>query len=182
MPRRQILTDRQRSALFDLPTNEGVLLKFYTLADDDLEHIHQRRRPENRLGFALQLCALRYPGRALYPGEVIPQEVLKFLGAQLGLSEETLLMYAARRQTRQEHMAVLREIYGYRTFSGRGARDLKGWLDRQAEGARSNEHLARWFVFQCRRTNTILPAVTTIERLCADALVGGGTQDRSPDC
>ena len=32
-----ILTDRQRSALFDLPTDEASLLKHYTLADDDLE-------------------------------------------------------------------------------------------------------------------------------------------------
>ncbi|WP_353891120.1 DUF4158 domain-containing protein [Escherichia coli] len=31
----------------------------YTLGDDDLENIRQRRRPENRFGFALQLCALR---------------------------------------------------------------------------------------------------------------------------
>ncbi|RFB86988.1 hypothetical protein B5K11_28230 [Rhizobium leguminosarum bv. trifolii] len=29
------------------------------MGDDDLAHIQERRRPENRLGFALQLCALR---------------------------------------------------------------------------------------------------------------------------
>lgn len=43
MPRRRILTDQQRSNLLDLPTNEAKLLKFYTLADDDLEQIRQRR-------------------------------------------------------------------------------------------------------------------------------------------
>lgn len=55
MPRRHILTERQRSALFHLPIDELSLLKHYTLADEDLEHIRERRRPENRLGFALQL-------------------------------------------------------------------------------------------------------------------------------
>nr|WP_276589508.1 DUF4158 domain-containing protein [Sphingomonas sp. GM_Shp_2] len=35
----------------------------------------------NRIGFALQLCSLRYPGRMLAPGEVIPQTVSAFLGA-----------------------------------------------------------------------------------------------------
>ncbi|MXG01956.1 DUF4158 domain-containing protein [Raoultella sp. Lac1] len=74
MSRRHIFTERQRAALFDLPTDELSLLKFYTLGDDDLENIRQRRRPENRIGFALQLCALRYPGRALAPGEMIPRE------------------------------------------------------------------------------------------------------------
>lgn len=79
MPRRQILTDQQRSALLDLPTEEASLLRFYTLADDDLEHIHQRRRPENRIGFALQLCAVRYPGRLLQPSELIPLQILRLL-------------------------------------------------------------------------------------------------------
>ena len=171
MPRRRILTDRQRSALLDLPTDEATLLKVYTLADDDLEHIQQRRRSHNKLGFALQLCALRHPGRVLAPGEVIPKEVTEFIGAQLGLEADDLLDYAAREETRHEHMASLRRLYGYRTFSGRRARDLKTWLAGQAEEARSNEHLARQFVLECQRTNTILPAITTIERLCADALV-----------
>lgn len=171
MPRRHILTERQRSALFDRPTDEFSLLGHYTLADDDLEHIQERRRPENRLGFALQLCALRYPGRALAPGELIPQEVLSLIGAQLGIPAEALLTYAARRQTRQQHMEALREIYGYKAFAGRGARDLRDWLFDQAEDARSNEDLAQRFVAQCRTMATILPAVSTIERLCADALV-----------
>jgi len=37
MPRRHILTERQRSALFDLPIDELSLLRHYTLADDDLD-------------------------------------------------------------------------------------------------------------------------------------------------
>ena len=56
-------------------------------------------------------------------------------------------------------------------FTGRGPRDLKTWLDSKAETARSNEDLARRFVEQCRATQTILPGITVIERLCADALV-----------
>ncbi|WP_407210715.1 DUF4158 domain-containing protein [Enterobacter cloacae] len=74
------------------------------------ENIRQRRRPENRIGFALQLCALRYPP-CTGSREMIPREVLSFVGAQL----EFRLMrftYATRRQTRQQHMDTLREIYG----------------------------------------------------------------------
>ena len=171
MPRRHILTERQRAALLGLPTDEASLLKHYTLADDDLEHIRQRRRAHNRIGFALQLCALRYPGRALAPGEMIPREISRFLAAQLGLKADDLFEYATREETRHEHMATLRAIYGYRVFSGQGARDLKIWLDGQAENARSNEDLARQLVEECRRTRTVLPAISTIERLCADALV-----------
>lgn len=171
MTHRTVLTDRQRAALFDLPTVEAEMLHHYTLSDDDLEIIRARRRPHNRFGFALQLCALRYPGRLLTPGEVIPLAVTRFLAAQVGLKPDDLAGYATREETRHEHLATLREQYGYRMFSGRGARDLKGWLQDAAESARSNDDLARRFVEQCRATRTILPGVTIIERLCADALV-----------
>ncbi|MFK8050291.1 MAG: Tn3 family transposase [Halioglobus sp.] len=176
MPRRNVLTERQRSALLNLPTDESSLLKHYTLADDDLELIRGRRRPENRMGFALQLCALRYPGRLLYPGELIPNEVLTFIGAQIGLTGDALLPCAVRRQTRQEHLVSLRSHYGYKSFSGRGARDIKNWLHEQAEDARSSEDLAQQFVGECRQTHTILPGASTIERLCADALVDAERQ------
>lgn len=56
-------------------------------------------------------------------------------------------------------------------FSGQGARCLRAWLEHQAETARSNEDLARRFVEECRRTQTILPGVSVIERLCAHSLV-----------
>ncbi|MEM9098679.1 MAG: Tn3 family transposase [Pseudomonadota bacterium] len=172
MPRRSILTDRQRSALFDLPTDEATLLRHYTLADDDIEHIRIRRKPENRLGFALQLCAFRYPGRLLGSGEVIPLEVSRFIAAQLGMDADDLAgAYALREETRRDHLVELRSIYGYRMFSGGRARELRAWLERAAEGARSNDDLARGFIEECRRTQTIIPGVSVIERLCADALV-----------
>jgi TnpA family transposase len=107
MPRRAILTERQRAALFGLPIDEPALIRHYTLSDDDLSHVRRRRRPRNRLGFALQLCALRYPGRLLQPGEVIPEAVLAFIGAQLGVSSDDLLDYGAREATRYTHSSDL---------------------------------------------------------------------------
>lgn len=171
MAHRSVLSARRRAAIFDLPTDEASLLQHYTLADDDIEHVRARRRPENQLGFALQLCAFRWPGRLLKPGEIISEEVLKFIGAQLGITGDALLKYAARRQTRQEHLVALREIYGYRMFTGKRVRRMKSWLAEHAEAAGSGEDLVRGFVEECRRRLVILPAMSTIERLCADALV-----------
>jgi hypothetical protein len=171
MAHRVVLTERQRTAIFSLATDGHGLLRHYTLADDDLAHIQSRRRPRNRFGFALQLCAFRYPGRLLTSGEVIPREVVEFLAAQLGAKPEELLTYAAREETRRDHLIALRRIYGYKMFSGRYARDFKEWLSREAEEARSSEDIVRRFVARCRETQTILPAITTVERLCADALV-----------
>ena len=80
MARRTVLTSRQRSALFALPQREADLLRHYTLSDEDLQNIGAKRRPRNKLGFALQLCVLRYPGRLLVPAEFVPPPVVDFIG------------------------------------------------------------------------------------------------------
>ena len=171
MARRTVLTSRQRSALFALPQREADLLRHYTLSDEDQQNIGARRRPRNKLGFALQLCVLRHPGRLLTPGEFVPPAVVDFIGRQLDLDGDDLADYAVRSETRHEHLAELRRLYGFRSFSGGAARELVERLREEAEQAQSNEDLVRRFVEACRHTRTILPATTTIERLCADALV-----------
>ena len=171
MAHRTVLTKRQAAALFDLPTDRASLEYHYTLADDDIEHVKTRRRPENQMGFALQLCALRYPGRLLKQGEVIPETLSSYLAAQLGLKPEDLLAYAVRDVTRREHLGALRKIYGYKQFTGKRVKQMKSWLDQQAEAAETSEGLVRAFVEECRKRKIILPGITTIERLCADALV-----------
>ena len=69
MSRRRVLTDAQITSLFTLPVAEADLIRHYTLDLRDMVVIASRRRPHNRLGFALQLCALRHPGRLIRPGE-----------------------------------------------------------------------------------------------------------------
>ncbi|RAX37839.1 Tn3 family transposase [Rhizobium tropici] len=171
MPRRTILTERQRERLFDLPTDEPSLLRHYILSDGDLRCIRLRRRPRNRLGFALQLCAFRYPGRLLQPGEMIPPPMLAFIGAQIGVAAEELAEYGARSETRYQHSTALQQLYGYRPFEGQVRANMLTWLKEAAEGSRTNDLLAAEFLAELRRRNVIVPAVSTVERCCADALV-----------
>lgn len=152
MAHRAVLTARQRAALFDLPTDEPSLLQHYTLSDEDIDLIRTRRRSENQLGFALQLCAFRYPGRLLKPGEVIPDEVARFLAAQLGLESDDLLPYATREKTRREHLGSLRKLYGYKMFKGKYIKQMRSWLTQNAEAAQSSESMVRGFVEECRAT------------------------------
>jgi TnpA family transposase len=170
MPRRSILTERQQQSLYGLPTEESMLLRHYVLSDTDLDHINKRRKPKNRLGFALQLCAFRYPGRLLQPGELIPDPLLKFVGAQLGLTGEQLTGYAVRKQTHYEHADALMRLYSYEHFTA-GCAKVATWLMAAAENAQSNEQLATTLVGELRRRQIVLPAPSTLERLCADALV-----------
>ena len=43
MPRRSILTARQRAALIDLPTDEASILYHYTLSDEDMYSLTAER-------------------------------------------------------------------------------------------------------------------------------------------
>ena len=111
MAHRQILTDKQRHKLLNIPTTEQDLLKHYVLSNEDLHHINTKRKASNRLGFALQLCAFRYPGRLLQRKEVIPQQILTFLAKQLGISADKLAAYGVRSETRYEHSSELQRLY-----------------------------------------------------------------------
>ncbi len=65
MPRRSILSATERDTLLALPESQDDLIRYYTFNDSDLSLIRQRRGDANRLGFAVQLSLLRYPGYAL---------------------------------------------------------------------------------------------------------------------
>ena len=62
MPRRSILSAAERESMLALPDTKDDLIRHYTFSDTDLAIIRQRRGPANRLGFAVQLCYLRFPG------------------------------------------------------------------------------------------------------------------------
>jgi TnpA family transposase len=63
MPRREFLTAAQREAVLAFPEEEENLLRYHTLSIRDLATVRRHRGGDhNRLGFAVQLCYLRYPG------------------------------------------------------------------------------------------------------------------------
>jgi len=74
MPRRSLLTAAERAALLAFPSTDDELIRHYTFSEFDLSVIRQRRGNHNRLGFAVQLCCLRYPGFAL-PTEAEPARI-----------------------------------------------------------------------------------------------------------
>ena len=71
-----------------LPTDAGQIADRYTFTGADLDLIAQCRGDQNRLGFAIQLCFFRYPGRAWTPEESIPLPVLTYVASQLGVTPE----------------------------------------------------------------------------------------------
>ena len=176
MPRRSVLTEAQRTALLALPENEADLVRHWTLGPDDLHIIVSRRRLHNRLGFAIQLCALRYPGRLLRPGELILQTPLAFVGDQLEIDPDALADYAARGPTRYEQLKTLREMFGFHPFVRPLQTDLQAWLLPAALATTSGIALAQMLLDECRRRCIILPGITQIERMVGKALLDAERQ------
>src|SRR3546814_13537745 len=65
VPARIPMTEKQRAALLALPDTEEAVVQHHSLDAADLAAIADSRTPETRLGYAPQLCCLRYPGRHL---------------------------------------------------------------------------------------------------------------------
>lgn len=52
--------DREKLSTFPLDIPEDDVIRFFTLSPSDRQIVNQCRSQHNRLGFSLQLCALRY--------------------------------------------------------------------------------------------------------------------------
>ena len=89
MPRRSILSATERDSLLALPDAKDELIRHYTLNESDLSVIRQHRGAANRLGFAVQLCYLRFPGSLLGVDESPFPPLLRMVAAQLKVPGES---------------------------------------------------------------------------------------------
>ena len=87
MPRRSILSAAERDSLLDIPESRDDLIRVYTFSDAALALIARRRGPANRLGFAVQLCYLRFPGVMLAVDAPPFAPLLRLVAAQLQVSK-----------------------------------------------------------------------------------------------
>jgi hypothetical protein len=89
------------------PSRRGQLNPpLFIIVSGSLE-IELRRRNRNRLGFAIQLCLMRYPGRVLGAEETPPRAMLKYVADQIGAVPDEFALYARREETRRDHRARL---------------------------------------------------------------------------
>lgn len=173
MPRRTLLTTAQRSALLAFPSTEDELIRHYTLSAADLVVIRQHRGGQHRLGFAVQLCALRYPGGALSPDAQAPEALLAFVARQLRVDRDLWSHYAQRAETRREHLLERQTWLALTPF---GAAHFRHFVVQLTDLARQTDQgivLAHALLEALRHQHVIVPAVEIIERVCAQARTQG---------
>jgi TnpA family transposase len=117
MPRRSILTPTELAALLAVPTSGVELVRRFELSERDLAVISGHRGRANRLGFAVQLAYMRFPGVNLGAGDEPDVGVLRVVADQVGVPPSEWAAYGQRGQTRREHLVDLQRLFGFRSFT-----------------------------------------------------------------
>ena len=162
---RELLTSDQRLALMKIPEDEWILGTYYTFSKRDLEIIHKRRREENRLGFAIQLAVLRYPGWPYTHINSIPDSVIHYISKQIGALPSSLHLYPQRENTLWDHAKEIRSEYGFVPFTLKEYRLTFKHLHKAAFENGDALHLLHEGIDFLRKNKIILPAATTLERM-----------------
>src|SRR3984885_9656749 len=165
MPARILLSPEQRPRLFTIPTDTAEMTRHYVLGADDLALVGARRRAGNGLGFAVPLCALRHPGRALDPSESPPTPMLAFVARQIGVDLTLFGEYGRRAETRREHLLELQRLLHLRSF------DLADWRACLRVGTAAawatdrGEPIVQAMLAHLRADGVLLPTSAVLERI-----------------
>jgi hypothetical protein len=170
----EFLTDEQATAFgsfADEPTRPE-LERFFFLDDEDRKLIAKRRGDHSRLGFAVQICTVRYVGLFLDDPLAVPWAVVEHLAEQLEIEDVSCVKeYTERLKTAYEHAWEIRDAYGYHPYEdhdqGRKFRSFlhgRAWTA-HAEGPKALfDHAVGWL----RRNRVLLPGVSVLARQVAE--------------
>ncbi|MFP7442584.1 MULTISPECIES: Tn3 family transposase [Bacillus] len=166
---RELLTTDQRNLLMEIPEEDLIEGTYYTFSNHDLAVINKRRRVENRLGFAVQLAVLRYPGWSYTHIKNMPDSVLRYIAKQINADPSSLGLYPQRENTLWDHMKEIRNEYGFITFTLKEYRMTFKHLYQLALENGDAIHLLHESIDFLRKNRVILPAITTLERMVWEA-------------
>lgn len=147
----------------EIPSDD--MFAFFTLSERDMEQVPFKSADYNRLGFALQLCALRYLGFCPDNLTTAPLSIVSCVADQIDVAVEALAEYAQREQTRTDHLIKIMDYLGYRKATPEDLELLSQWL---LERALEHSKPILLFYMVCERLyaeRIIRPGVTSIERM-----------------
>jgi Domain of unknown function (DUF4158) len=145
------------------------LSAFFLLSEADQQAISQHREAHTRLGFALQLCPLRYLGFAPDDLTTAPAVAVEYLAHQLGVAPEALQAYGSRRPTRTVHFQQVQRHLHFRLATPLEMYALQTWLVERALEHDKPTLLLQLACDKLRREQMVRPGITRLERLVATA-------------
>lgn len=174
MPRRSVLSELEKQSLLSIPTELSEMSKYYLLSEADISIINQKRGNHNKLGFALLLICMRYPGVAMNSDTFIAEEVLKFIAAQLKIKDpENWRKYFNREQTRREHLNEAQELFGFTLFNSAVHQEVLNELIPIAKQTDKGIVIAISMLNWLREHKIAAPTIPVMEKTCAEAMTIG---------
>lgn len=165
MPSR-LLRPEDLAALDAFPAelSDDEVAVHYTLSPADLALVRDRRRRSNRLGLALQLCALRHLG--FFPGALTdaPGPAVAWVATQVGADRADLDGYGTRYKTLLDHRTEVMAHARYRNADPGDLKRLHDWLTERAlehDRARLLVELALGWLHDER---IVRPGLSVVER------------------
>jgi hypothetical protein len=146
------------------------LAKYFYLSETDLNRVCLRRGDHNKLGFALQICSVRFLGTFLANAIDIPTGAIEFVAAQLAIMDLSCLpRYMERETTHREHASEIQVLYEYKDWTSqpehfRLVRWLytRAWLSAERPSVLFDLATARLV-----EKKVLLPGVSQLARLIA---------------
>ncbi|CAM4241826.1 Tn3 family transposase [Listeria booriae] len=171
MRRQELFTAEQRQEWMRLPTERRDLERHYTFSKEDLSYIKRHRGAVNRLGYAVQLALVRFPGWSSIHFIDIPTPLLTFIAKQLGVTApiRAFRQYPIRENTYWEHQKEIRDRYAYRLFQVSDYRKLTRLLRQHAMENNHTYHLMQICLQELRTNQFIFPPMLTMERMIWEA-------------
>ena len=161
--------ERERLDRFPEQIPDDDLFIFFRLSEDDHKIVNQQREDSTRLGFALQLCALRYLGFAPDDLKLTPWEAVVYVARQLNVPPEAVETYGNRVKTRTTHLQLVQSYLGFRKALPRDFYTLQTWLVERALEHDKPTLLLQLACEKLRRDQIVRPGITRLERLVATA-------------
>ena len=162
--------ERERLSRFPSPITRTDLAAYFTLSDRDRKAIAQLRGAHNRLGFALQLSALRFLGFVPQEPTSAPKEAVRYLAQQLGEPTRALARYGSSRpKTVREHLGLAMAHLGFRRVTPFDLDELERWLVERALEHDRPSVLIEAACGKLKRERLLRPGITVVERVVATA-------------
>lgn len=160
------LTFKERERLTSFPDEipQWDLITYFTLTEHDGPLIGAYQSDANRLGAALQLCAVRYLGFCPVDLRTASSDVVAFLADQLQVEPDVLQDYGKRRMTRSAHFNAVLNHLGFRRLQLDDHKAIVDWLTERALEHDKPTLLLQMICERLMQQQLLRPAVTTVER------------------
>jgi TnpA family transposase len=160
------LTFKEHERLTSFPGEvpQWDLITYFTLTEHDCSLIDTYQSATNRLGTALQLCAVRYLGFCPADLHTASNDVITFLADQLQAEPDTLQDYGKRRMTRSTHFNAVLNHLGFRRVQPDDHQSIVDWLTERALEHDKPTLLFQMICERLKQQQLLRPAVTTVER------------------